>query len=75
VSTSPSAEVGAGDLGETGVGKEFLARIVHDSSPRRSGPFVRKAIAQTGGNRTQAAKLLGVSRNGLAIMMARLGIE
>jgi DNA-binding NtrC family response regulator len=35
---------------------------------------VRRAIAKAGGNRTQAAKLLGISRNGLAIKMERLGI-
>ena len=27
-------------IGETGVGKEYLAHILHDSSPRRRGPFV-----------------------------------
>ncbi|MEM1205129.1 MAG: sigma 54-interacting transcriptional regulator [Acidobacteriota bacterium] len=27
-------------IGETGVGKEYLAQILHESSPRRRGPFV-----------------------------------
>ena len=27
-------------IGETGVGKEYLAQILHSSSPRRRGPFV-----------------------------------
>ncbi len=27
-------------IGETGAGKEYLSHIVHDSSPRRRGPFV-----------------------------------
>jgi transcriptional regulator with PAS, ATPase and Fis domain len=36
--------------------------------------LIREALARARGNRTQAAKLLGISRNGLAIKMERLGI-
>jgi transcriptional regulator with PAS, ATPase and Fis domain len=39
------------------------------------GQLVREALARARGNRTQAARLLGVSRNGLAIKMQRLGID
>jgi transcriptional regulator with PAS, ATPase and Fis domain len=36
--------------------------------------LIREALARAGGNRSQAARLLGVSRNGLANKMVRLGI-
>ena len=37
--------------------------------------LIESALAQAGGNRTRAAKLLGISRNGLAIKMERLGLH
>jgi transcriptional regulator with GAF, ATPase, and Fis domain len=37
--------------------------------------LIREALTRAGGNRSQAAKLLGISRNGLAIKMKRLGIK
>jgi DNA-binding NtrC family response regulator len=36
--------------------------------------FVRAALVRTGGLRTQAAVELGISRQGLGKLMARLGI-
>jgi transcriptional regulator with PAS, ATPase and Fis domain len=37
--------------------------------------LIREALARAGGNRTLAARLLGISRNGLALKMERMGIE
>jgi DNA-binding NtrC family response regulator len=37
--------------------------------------FVRAALAQAGGHRARTAHVLGVSRQGLAKMLKRLGIE
>ncbi|MEM7482734.1 MAG: sigma 54-interacting transcriptional regulator [Acidobacteriota bacterium] len=36
---------------------------------------IREAMKQTGGNKTQAARLLGLSRNGLTAKMKRYGID
>jgi len=37
--------------------------------------LIREALRRARGNRSEAARLLGISRNGLAIKMQRLGIE
>ena len=36
--------------------------------------LIAEALARTQGNRTEAARLLAISRNGLALKMARLGL-
>ena len=36
---------------------------------------IRRALDSTGGNKTAAARLLGITRNGLALKMKRLGID
>jgi DNA-binding NtrC family response regulator len=36
---------------------------------------IREALRRTNGNKSQAARLLGLSRNGLAIKMERYGVK
>jgi len=36
--------------------------------------LIQQALERAAGNRSQAARLLGISRNGLAIKMERLGV-
>ena len=57
--------------GASGNGSLDLEMSVADLERR----LIERALVQAGGNRTQAAKLLGISRNGLAIKMERLGVK
>jgi DNA-binding NtrC family response regulator len=55
-----------------GVGTELrLDRLM--AGTERSA--IREALRRSRGNKAQAAKLLGLSRNGLAMKMARLGLD
>ncbi|HLF55746.1 MAG TPA: helix-turn-helix domain-containing protein [Thermoanaerobaculia bacterium] len=36
--------------------------------------MIEEALVRTGGNQSRAAKLLGITRNGLALKLKRLGI-
>ena len=53
-------------------GPESLDLEQHLEQTERA--IIERALAASGGNRTQAARLLGISRNGLAIKMERLGL-
>ena len=68
LASPPAPESGDPRLGEASLDLEpHLKRL--------EGRLIRQALARVGGNRTQAAKLLGISRNGLAIKMERLGLS
>jgi two-component system NtrC family response regulator len=66
VATGPNAGTGPAALSTLD-----LAQNVHALERR----LIAEALAKAGGNRTQAAKLLGVSRNGLNIKIERLGLR
>ncbi|MHC4504896.1 MAG: AAA-type ATPase lid domain-containing protein, partial [Planctomycetota bacterium] len=75
---------GAGELGEKELGleapasskpagtlKAVVARVVKETEKR----LIEEALARSGGNRTKAAKELGLSRRGLQIKMKRYGVS
>jgi transcriptional regulator with PAS, ATPase and Fis domain len=68
LSASPSLEPDASPSDAAG------SLVIEDQVGRVEARLIRAALERTGGNRTEAAKLLGISRNGLAIKMERLGI-
>src|SRR5690606_14986963 len=47
--------------GETGTGKETLARFIHESSRRAGGPFLAVSLAELGADQLEAA-LFGVEQ-------------
>jgi DNA-binding NtrC family response regulator len=64
---------GAGGYGKPGTSPSILS--LDAATEKLERQLISEALRRTGGNRTQAAKLLGVTRNGLAIKMERLGLK
>jgi transcriptional regulator with AAA-type ATPase domain len=58
--------------GETGVGKEMVARILHDSSARRHGPFIPINCAAVPANLLEA-EMFGIERGVATGVEARPG--
>jgi len=72
-SQRPAAEAGfASGAPEDAAQSSSLA--LDENVGRLERQLIAEALRRSAGNRTQAAKLLGISRNGLAIKMERLGL-
>jgi transcriptional regulator with AAA-type ATPase domain len=67
---APLPEEGDAESGDLATSLDLADHTAH--LERR---LIRVALARTRGNQTQAARLLGISRNGLANRVKRLGID
>ena len=67
----PPPTVPRGALARRAVPSSLRLEANVDHLERR---LIRAALVRTGGKRSAAARLLGVSRNGLAMKMERLGL-
>jgi PAS domain S-box-containing protein len=72
--TSPSEEIGALDLPPE-VGARGTSPVAAPTSTEGEEARVRDALARAGGNKAEAARLLGVNRTTLWRRMSALGIE
>lgn len=70
---SPAITAGTPDGDETAAPASSLRLADHVEPLERR--LIRTALERTGGNRTRAAELLGLSRNGLAYKMKSLGLD
>jgi DNA-binding NtrC family response regulator len=72
----PAAAAGdpASDTASLAAPDDLAALDLQVETDRLQRRLIGRALEQTRGNRTRAAKLLGISRNGLAEKMDRLGI-
>lgn len=74
----PGAVIGSEALNEkirSGVRPESKLSLEPMSLAEMERRLIRTALQKTGGNRTQAAKILGISREGLRTKMQRLGLS
>lgn len=67
----PTASVA---LGESTAANSLSFRALGERIATVEHEAIREALARTGGNQTEAAKLLGITRNGLALKLSRLGL-
>jgi two-component system, NtrC family, response regulator AtoC len=65
----------SGDGGDAGDGSSGLKEQVREATARLEKELIVKALAQTGHNVTQAARLLKISRKSLQIKMKELGLR
>ena len=47
----------------------------HDARPIRAGDLIREALRRADGNKSQAARLLGLTRNALRYRLTQMGME
>jgi len=71
---SPTSGKNAGESGREPSGPESASgRTLQDQIDQLESSAIAAALAESGGNKTKAAELLGISRYGLSLKLKRLG--